>query len=173
MRTSNKQGQHANRSNHRRRVSFAIAVLITMLFTPAIAQAYFSGVAQEAMTLTTAELAAPDANGTPQAGSCMKENSESVVTVDVETYAEVPMANSHELKVINPSGEVVHEGYLEMDGGNHYVGSGKRPEMAGTWVYEIRGVYEVPGSDNAWVGPALSGTFDCPGKPSVPPGLDK
>lgn len=169
MRTTDEQRWHANRSNQRRRIAFTVAVLGTMLFTPTVAQAYFSGVAEEAISLTTAVLAAPDANGTPHAGSCVKEKSQSIVTVAVETYAPVPLANRHELKVISPSGEVVHEEYLENEGGNTYVGYGKRPEMAGTWVYEIRGVYEVPDSANAWAGSALSGTFDCPGKPSVPP----
>lgn len=79
-------------------------------------------------------------------------------TVTVNSYGTVANANYHEVRVYDRSGNLEFTGDLSQAAGRSY-SSGI--EIIGTWSYEIRGYYKVPGSNNFWTGKPLKGTMTC------------
>ncbi|GAB3518064.1 hypothetical protein [Arthrobacter monumenti] len=142
-------------------MTLGLMLLASMLFTPTVAEAVFSGTASRVMTVTTAKLAAPDAVQTVSTASCEKAGGDSKLTITVGSLAEVPGANLHELTVFNPAGEPIETVVLDA-GGYVYPKTDQWKTMIGTWTYEIHGSYAVPGSTNVWEGPPLSRTVICP-----------
>ncbi|UKA50524.1 hypothetical protein LFT48_02980 [Arthrobacter sp. FW305-123] len=78
--------------------------------------------------------------------------------VTVNSYGAVANANYYEVKVYDRSGNLEFTGDLSHAAGRTY-SSGI--EIIGTWSYEVRGYYKVPGSSNSWSGKPLKGTMTC------------
>ncbi|MBT2584919.1 SipW-dependent-type signal peptide-containing protein [Arthrobacter sp. ISL-95] len=78
--------------------------------------------------------------------------------VTVNSYGPVANANYYEVKIYDRFGSLEFTGDPSQAAGRTY-SSGI--EIIGTWSYEIRGLYKVPGSNNFWTGKPLKGTMTC------------
>lgn len=130
------------------------AVALSMMAGPAAALAAFSDNDHAASQYSAMRLLAP--TGADVIMTCSANGAK--VAVDVNSFAEVSGANYHEINLYNPSGTLAFTGDLSKNAGKSYK-SGNQP--VGTWTYEIRGYYKVPGSTNMWRGSALTGTLTC------------
>lgn len=139
-----------------------LVVLGTLLFTPTVAGAVFSGSTSKAMSVATAKLAAPTAPQTAWSATCERSTQgNSLLTVTITSYAKVAGANRHELTVFYPGNTPMQTKVLAA-GQTQYPFTGNSRSMSGTMTYEIRGSYVVPGSTNVWQGPPLTRTVTCP-----------
>lgn len=139
----------------------ALAVAATLVVAPSAAVAAFSASAQAPMYVSAAKIVAPAAAATSVSTSCSMGQSRSWATFTVNSYGKVAGANYYELKIVNPQGTVAYDGDLSTALGTHFSFVGWTSNVKGTWTYEIRGYYKVPGTANAWAGDPLSGTLVC------------
>ncbi|WP_416418020.1 hypothetical protein [Paenarthrobacter aromaticivorans] len=130
------------------------AVAVSMMTAPAAALAAFSTTENATPQFSAMRLVAPTTADVVV--TCTANGAK--VAVDVNSFAEVPGANYHEIKLYSPSGTLEFTGDLSKSAGKSYK-SGIQP--VGTWTYEIRGYYKVPGTTNKWKGSALTGTLTC------------
>ncbi|MCU1517880.1 MAG: hypothetical protein JWQ75_2601 [Pseudarthrobacter sp.] len=140
----------------RKYVSAAMAVLI-LICVPAAAHAAFRSSSQGSQAVT-AGIMAPPASASV-AMTC--ENrflwwARSRITVS--SFAAVSRANYYDVKLYDPSGNLEHTGDLSTAAGKTYT---SQLQLIGTWSYEIRAHYKVPGSTNTWTGQPLRGTLTC------------
>jgi len=144
-----------------RRAAIAVGVVAALVFAPSTAFAAFSGSTQSQLTVSAAKLLAPAASATKVNTSCGVGNWWGSANIMVSSYGNVPGANYYELKVLDPHGAVAFTGDLSSAVGKQYSFLNWSSNIRGTWTYEIRGYYKVPGSTNAWAGSALSGIILC------------
>ena len=130
------------------------AVALSTMAAPAAALAAFSDTENATLQYSAMRLVAPASADVVM--TCTANGTK--VAVDVNSFAEVPGANYHEIKLYNPSGTLEFTGDLSKNAGKSYK-SGIQP--VGTWTYEIRGYYKVSGTANMWKGSALTGTLTC------------
>jgi hypothetical protein len=130
------------------------AVALSMMAGPAAALAAFSDAEDASSQYSAMRLLAP--TGADVVMTCTANGAK--VAVDVNSFAEVPGANYHEIKLYNPSGTLEFTGDLSKNAGKSYKSG---IQSVGTWTYEIRGYYKVPGTTNTWKGSALTGTLTC------------
>lgn len=136
-----------------RTMAVTAAVALGMMAAPAAALASFTGSDRATPQYSTATLAAPaTANVTMSCTFGIR------ATVTVNSFSPVTYANYHDIKVFDRSGTLEFTGDLSKSSGKTYT-SGY--EIIGTWTYEIRGYYKVPGSTNMWTGKVLKGTLTC------------
>lgn len=79
--------------------------------------------------------------------------------ITVTSYASVARANYYDIKLFDPSGDLQRTGDLSTAAGRSYVAD--QYQWPGTWKYEIRAHYKVPGSTNIWSSEPLTGTLNC------------
>jgi hypothetical protein len=144
------------------RAAAVACVLTFFLAVPAAAQAAFSARAASTLTATTAVLTAPDATATNVSTSCTSTRGYSQPRITVTAFGKVAGANYHELKVASPNGQTAFTGDLSTSSGSAYSSLTTATSVRGTWTYEIRGYYKIPGTTRTWTGKALTGTFTCP-----------
>ena len=139
------------------RAAVVLALTLTLLGIPAIAQAAFTAYAGATMPVSTATIPAPT---TAVTATCQTQ-SQTTVKIDVGTYTRVPYANRHEIVLHDPAGVVkVTKSLLGADGGD-ITFTNPYGQSKGTWRYELRGYYDVPGTANTWTGAPQSGTVTC------------
>ncbi len=144
-----------------RRLGIALAVAFALVLAPSAAYAAFTGNIQSQLGVSAAKLIAPAESATRVKKSCEVENHEGTANIMVSSYGNVPGANYYELEVLDPRGALAFTGDLSTAAGTQYSFGGWGSNIRGTWTYEIRGYYKVPGSKNAWIGAALVGTLTC------------
>ncbi|MGO4247544.1 hypothetical protein AB4Y87_10040 [Paenarthrobacter sp. RAF54_2] len=127
---------------------------VSMMAGPAAALAAFSDTGNATPQYSAMRLLAPASADVIM--TCSANGAK--VAVDVNSFSEVSGANYHEIDLYNPSGTLAFTGDLGKNAGKSYK-SGNQP--VGTWTYEIRGYYKVPGTANMWRGSALTGTLTC------------
>jgi hypothetical protein len=130
------------------------AVALSMMAAPAAALAAFSDTGNANVQYSAMRLVAP---GSADVVMVCSANG-AKVAIDVNSFAEVPGANYHEVKLYNPSGTLEFTGDLSKNAGKSYKSG---IQSVGTWTYEIRGYYKVPGTANMWKGSALTGALTC------------
>jgi len=130
------------------------AVAVSMMAGPAAALAAFSDTGSASPQYSAMRLLAPTAADVVM--TCTANGVK--VAVDVNSFAEVPGANYHEIKLYNPSGTLEFTGDLSKNAGKSYKSG---IQSVGIWTFEIRGYYKVPGTVNTWKGSALTGTLTC------------
>ena len=141
--------------NHTWRALAGVTVVaVSMMAGPTAALAAFSDTRNATPQYSAMRLLAPTSADVVM--TCSANGAK--VAVDVNSFAEVPGANYHEIKLYSPSGTLEFTGDLSKNAGKSYR-SGIQP--LGSWTYEIRGYYKVPGSTNTWKGSALTGTLTC------------
>ncbi|MFE4194303.1 SipW-dependent-type signal peptide-containing protein [Paenarthrobacter sp. NPDC056912] len=128
-------------------------VVLGLIAAPTAAFAAFTDTERATPQFSAASLAAPAA-----ANVTMSCQFGIRATVTVNTFSTVANANYHEVKIFDRSGNLEFTGDLSKAAGKSYT-SGY--EVIGTWSYEIRGYYKVPGSNNAWTGKVLKGSLSC------------
>lgn len=143
-----------SRNHTWRALAGVTALAVSMMAWPAAALAAFSDIENATAQYSAMRLLAP--TGADVIMTCSANGAK--VAVDVDSFAEVPGANYHEIKLYNPRGTLEFTGDLGKNAGKSYK-SGIQP--VGTWTYEIRGYYKVPGSTNMWKGSALTGILTC------------
>lgn len=138
--------------------------LLSLMGTPAAANAAFNDTETANMPVAAARLPAPAPTSVTVTKSCDTFLWWAQVKVSVgSSYGQVPYANFHELKVFNPAGGVEFTGDLSKTAGRAYSsGIQNAGDLSGTWKYEVRGYYKVPNSSNTWAGQPLTGTLTCP-----------
>ncbi|MCF3140700.1 hypothetical protein LRQ04_15700 [Paenarthrobacter sp. AR 02] len=136
-----------------RSLVIAAVVILGLVGAPAAAFAAFSDTDQNASQFSTASLAAP-----ATANVSMSCSLGIRATVTVNSFGAVANANYHDIKLFNRSGTLEFTGDLSKASGKTYT-SGY--QVIGTWTYEIRGYYKVPGTTNVWTGKVLKGTLTC------------
>ncbi|MEO3939760.1 hypothetical protein V3C41_01600 [Paenarthrobacter nicotinovorans] len=141
------------RARFLRLIAVAAAVLLGMLAAPAAALASFTDVERAASPYSAASIPAPGAANVSM--SCVFGIR---ATVTVNSFSTVTNANYHDIKIFDRSGNQEFTGDLSKAAGKTYT-SGY--EVIGTWTYEIRGYYKVPGTSNMWTGKVLKGTLTC------------
>lgn len=129
------------------------AVIMGMVAAPAAALAVLTGSDRAATQYTAASIPAPAA-----ANVTMTCQYGTRATVTVKSYSAATYANYHDIKIFNRSGTLEFTGDLSKTTGKTYT-SGY--EVIGTWTYEIRGYYKVPGTSSVWTGKVLKGTLTC------------
>ncbi|WP_347109466.1 hypothetical protein AAHB33_02385 [Paenarthrobacter sp. S56] len=143
----------------KRRFSFLRSMAVASVVAAGIfsgstaAIAAFVDSAQASPQFSAASLDAPAA-----ANVTMTCSSGNRATVTVNSFSSVANANYHEVKLYDRSGTLQFTGDLSQASGRTYAFN--RGNI-GTWTYEIRGYYKVPGTSNAWTGKALSGSLTC------------
>lgn len=141
----------------RLRAAVVLALTYTLLGIPAMAQAAFTAYAGAATPVSTATILAPT---TAVAATCQTP-SHAEVKIDVGTYTPVAIANRHEIRLYDNTGALKQtKSLLGADGGDMTV-TAPRGQARGTWTYELRGYYDVPGTANTWTGAARTGTVTC------------
>ncbi|WP_026542346.1 hypothetical protein [Paenarthrobacter nicotinovorans] len=136
-----------------RTLVIAAAVVLGLAAAPTAAFAAFTGTAQSAPQFSAASLAAPAAANVSMACSFGIR-----ATITVNSFSTVTNANYHDVKIFDRSGNLEFTGDLSKAAGKTYT-SGY--EIIGTWSYEIRGYYKVPGTTNTWTGKVLKGSLSC------------
>ncbi|MFI2565943.1 hypothetical protein [Paenarthrobacter sp. NPDC018779] len=136
------------------RTLMAVAVVVIgHLAAPTAALASFKDSEQAAPQFSAANISAPaSANVTMSCTFGIR------ATVTVNSFSAVANANYHEVKIFDRSGNLEFTGDLSKAAGKTYT-SGY--EVIGTWSYEIRGYYKVPGTSNTWTGKVLKGNLTC------------
>jgi hypothetical protein len=135
--------------------------LAVSIFTsiPIAAYASFTSSAQASQRVTTGSMTPP-----ASAAVSMKCDDRFLFwvkpKVTVASYAPVPRANYYDIKLFDPSGNLQYTGDLSTATGKSYAAD--QYQWPGTWKYEIRANYKVPGSPNMWSSPPLTGTLNCP-----------
>jgi hypothetical protein len=141
----------------RLRAAVVLALTLALLGVPAMAQAAFTAYAGATTQVSTATIPAPT---TAVTATCQTQ-SQTQVRIDVGTYTRVPFANRHEILLYDPSGALKQtKNLLGADGGDITL-TNPYGHSKGTWKYELRGYYDVPGTTNTWAGAALTGTVTC------------
>ncbi|WP_336711256.1 hypothetical protein [Arthrobacter sp. USHLN218] len=141
----------------RLRAAVVLALTLTLLGIPAMAQAAFTAYAGAATPVSTATIPAPT---TAVAATCQTQ-SQTTVKIDVGAYTRMPFANRHEIVLYDPAGAVKQtKSLLGADGGDITL-TNPYGQSKGTWRYELRGYYDVPGTANTWTGAARTGTVTC------------
>ncbi|MFF1828551.1 hypothetical protein [Paenarthrobacter sp. NPDC058040] len=142
-----------SRFNLLRSIAVALVVAAGVFTGSTAASAAFRDVEQASPQFSAASLAAPAAaNVTMSCQFAIR------ATVTVNSFSTVANANYHEIKIFDRSGNLEFTGDLSKAAGKTYT-SGY--EVIGTWSYEIRGYYKVPGTSNAWTGKVLKGNLAC------------
>ncbi|WP_429390149.1 SipW-dependent-type signal peptide-containing protein [Paenarthrobacter sp. TE4293] len=141
------------RNSFLRALVIAVAVLLGLVAAPSAAFAAFTDTARANPQFSTASLAAPAA-----ANVTMTCSFGIRATVTVNSFSTVANANYHDIKIFDRSGNLEFTGDLSKAAGKTYT-SGY--EVIGTWTYEIRGYYKVPGTSNTWTGKVLKGNLSC------------
>lgn len=144
-----------------RRAALALAVVLTLLLAPTAAYAAFTGNVQSQLGVSAAKLVAPAEAATHVNKSCGVGNYWGSANIMVASYGLVAGANYYELRVLDPRGALAFTGDLASSAGKQYSFFGWSANIRGTWTYEIRGYYKVPGTTNSWAGAPLSGTVVC------------
>ncbi|GAA2870134.1 hypothetical protein [Paenarthrobacter ilicis] len=128
-------------------------VLLGLVAAPAAAFAAFTGSDRATPQFSAASLAAPAAANVTMSCSFGLRT-----TVTVNSFSTVANANYHEIKIYDRAGSLEFTGDLSKAAGKTYTSG---IEIIGTWTYEIRGYYKVPGTSNAWTGKVLKGSMSC------------
>ncbi|MHA7209591.1 hypothetical protein [Arthrobacter sp. MDT1-65] len=140
----------------RRRIALAaIAVALGATSLPVAAHAVFTGYTGAPVEVSTAVIAAPDAQSTVVTSSCQGSTH---IRIGVEAIAAVQRATGYELRVIDPAGNTIYAEAVAATGGEVRF---KVPPRGGPWTYEFRGTFLAPGAANAWVGEPLRGPITC------------
>ncbi|MET1087505.1 MAG: hypothetical protein ABWY04_10340 [Arthrobacter sp.] len=143
------------RNTRLRQCLSAAAVVLALVCAPVTAHAAFTSVSQ-AKQLVSAGVMSPPAAATV---TCERQGflwwAQSVITVS--SYSAVLRANYYDVKIFNPDETLVHTGDLSTAAGR----TATQSRNAGTWKYEIRAHYKVPGSTNTWSGLPLKGEVRC------------
>lgn len=130
-----------------------IAVLMGMISAPAAALAAFTDNERATSQYSAASIPAPASAIVTMACSFGIR-----ATITVNSHSTATHANYHEIKIYDRTGKLEFTGDLSKPSGKTYT-SGY--EIIGTWSYEIRGSYKVPGTFNTWTGKALKGNLSC------------
>ncbi|MFW0771966.1 hypothetical protein ACLRGI_02210 [Paenarthrobacter nitroguajacolicus] len=141
------------RNSFRRALVIVAVVVLGLLAGPTAAVAAFTGSDRATPQFSAASILAP-----ASASVTMRCTLGLHTTVTVNSYGTVANANYYEVKVYDRSGNLEFTGDLSHAAGRTY-SSGI--EIIGTWSYEIRGYYKVPGTNNSWTGKPLKGTMTC------------
>lgn len=139
------------------RVIGVMAVGAVLILTPGIAQASFVSGTQSHMGTSTLTLTAPAKTGTSVDASCSHSRSGYVLSIQINSLAAVPGANAYQLTVRSPAG-AESKADVGTKNGTVYQWSSTG---SGTWTYEIRGQYKVPGTSNVWTGLPLTDYVTC------------
>ncbi|WP_284974110.1 hypothetical protein [Arthrobacter sp. efr-133-TYG-104] len=137
-----------------RLAAIGVAVVVALFAAPAAALAAFTTSDAANPQYSAARLAAPASANVSM--SCTANNRRATVTVN--SFSTVTYANYHEIKVYNRSHVLEFTGDLSTAAGKTYTSG---IETIGTWTYEIRGYYKIPGTSRMWTGTALTGSLVC------------
>ena len=141
------------RNSFLRTLAIGIAVLLGLVAAPAAAFAAFTDTDHASPQFSAASLAAP-----ASASVHMTCSFGIRATVTVNSFSAVEHANYHDIKLFDRYGSLEFTGDLNKASGHSYTSGLK---IIGTWSYEIRGYYKVPGTSNVWTGKVLKGTLSC------------
>jgi hypothetical protein len=144
-----------------RRLVVVLLLVLSLFNVPATAQAAFTGKTSNALSIGAAKLIAPAAAATTVTGTCSRYQQNSrQLTITAVSYGKVSHATAYEFTVTNPGGTVVHTGDPATAAGRQYSQVGDRSAMSGTWRWQLRGKYQIPGTTNVWTGQPLSGQLN-------------
>ncbi|VXC26008.1 conserved exported hypothetical protein [Arthrobacter sp. 9V] len=141
------------RNSFLRALVIVAVVVLGLIAGPTAAVAAFTDGEAAAPQFSAASIQAP-----VTASVTMKCTLGLHTAVTVNSYGPVVNANYYEIKVYDRSGNLEFTGDLSQAAGRTY-SSGI--EIIGTWSYEIRGYYKVPGTNNSWTGKPFKGTMTC------------
>lgn len=143
-----------------RKYVIAALVLVFVTSIPLAAHASFSASTQASQKVTTGAMP-------PPASAAVSMNCDDRVflffvkpRITVTSYAPVARANYYDIKIYDPSGNLQYTGNLGTEAGKSYTAD--QYKFVGTWRYEIRAHYKVPGSTNIWSSVPFPGTLNCP-----------
>jgi hypothetical protein len=132
------------------------AVVLALLAAPVAAHAAFTYSAQKLQPVTAGVIKAPATATVKCERTGLLWWAQTVLTVTA--YDSVTYANYYDVKIFTPTGALIHAADLSTAAGRT-VAADRDP---GTWKYEIRASYKVPGSTNTWTGLPLKGDVRCP-----------
>ncbi|MFJ4208835.1 hypothetical protein ACIPY2_10285 [Paenarthrobacter sp. NPDC089675] len=141
----------------------SFSFLRSMAVAAVVAAGIFSGSTAAVAAFTDGDQAAPrfsaaSLDAPAAANVTMSCTSGNRATVTVNSFSSVANANYHEVRLFDRSGSLQFTGDLSQPSGRTYAFN--RGNI-GTWTYEIRGYYKVPGTSNMWTGKALQGSLVC------------
>ncbi|MGJ3192918.1 SipW-dependent-type signal peptide-containing protein [Paenarthrobacter sp. FR1] len=141
------------RNSFLRTLVIIAVVVLGLVAAPTAAFAAFTDMDRATPAFSAASIPAPaSANVTMSCSFGLR------ATVTVNSFSAATHANYHDVKLFDRSGNLEFTGDLSKASGKSYT-SGL--EIIGTWTYEIRGYYKVPGTSNTWTGKVLKGTLTC------------
>jgi hypothetical protein len=144
-----------------RRLAAVLLLVVSLHSVPAMAQAAFTGQASGSLSIGAAKLIAPAAGATSITGTCDRyQQGTRQLTITAVSYGKVSHATAYEFTITNPGGTVVHTGDPATAAGRQYLQVGDKNAMSGTWRWEIRGKYPIPGTTNVWTGQPLVGQLN-------------
>lgn len=141
------------RNTFLRTVVIAAVVVLGLITAPTAAVAAFTDTDRATPAFSAASIPAP-ANASVSMSCVFGLRA----TVTVNSFSAATHANYHEVKLFDRSGNLEFTGDLSKTSGKSYTSGVK---IIGTWTYEIRGYYKVPGTSNAWTGKVLKGSLTC------------
>lgn len=141
------------RNSFVRALVIVAVVVFGLVVAPTAAVAAFTDIERATPQFSAASIPAP-----ATASVTMKCTLGLHTVVTVNSYGPAANANYYEVKIYDRLGNLEFTGDLSQAAGRTY-SSGI--EIIGTWSYEVRGYYKVPGSTNFWTGKPLKGTMTC------------
>ncbi|NMR28152.1 hypothetical protein [Crystallibacter degradans] len=144
-----------------RRLTAVLLLVLSLLSVPALAHAAFTGHASGSLSVGAAKLIAPSASATSVTATCNRyQQGSRQLIITAGNYGKVNHATSYEFIVKAPGGMVAHTGDPATSSGRQYSQVGDKNGLSGTWTWELRGKYPVPGSTNVWTGQPLAGQLN-------------
>lgn len=136
-------------------------VLFVLFLAPTPAHAAFSDIETASQKVSTGTLPAPVSAAVTMSCQDLWIIVRPKVTVGSYT-ATASRANYYEIKLFDPSGDLETTGDITKAAASQPYTYTAGWQGRGTWRYEIRAYYKVPGSTNAWSSTPLTGTLTCP-----------
>ncbi len=138
----------------------AALILLTLLWAPSAANAAFTSTQQASQAVSTETILPPaTASVSMTCDNRFLWWARSKITVT--SYASATArANYYDIRIFKPSGDLAATAEITKVSASPYTYT-SGIEVIGTWKYEIRAYYKVPGSTNIWSSQALTGTLNC------------
>jgi hypothetical protein len=134
-------------------------LILGLALAPA-ANASYTSTGHAATGYSAATIPMPSAASFPVTASCLKISGNFSVSITATSVGTVQYANYLEMTVRNPSNVVQFTGDLSSPPQRAY-STVSNNAGKGTWTYEIRAKYKVPGSSNIWSSQPLTRTLVC------------
>uniref|UniRef100_UPI003F499CAB SipW-dependent-type signal peptide-containing protein n=1 Tax=Pseudarthrobacter oxydans TaxID=1671 RepID=UPI003F499CAB len=141
-------------------VGAAVVLLLMFSLAPTPAHAMFSDTETASQKVSTGILPVPVSAAVTMTCQDLWIIVRPKVTVGSYT-ATASRANYYEIKLFDPSGDLETTGDISKATPAQPYSYTAGWQGRGTWKYEIRANYKVPGSTNTWASAPLTGTLTC------------